>query len=934
MKFYLSFFVFIMGFVVVKAQQDSIFIDAKLSEDTKELIVNQEITYKNPFAVPLDKIKLLNWVAAYKNKESTLAKRKIEDRKKDLYFAKTKDLGKLEFLKIQDSNISNLDKENLYIPLEKPLQPGEQLKLKLSYKLQLPQSKFTGYGSDKEKIALKYFFLVPDSFETEKQSPRYYRDIEEIQNSNVYWKIQISVPNDYFTESNLVKSGENQFNGKLTTDPEFLLTKQKSTSILSNIDGQNIETVFGYQPSEEDMQYLQFYLPLHLKFIKEKIDFLPEKIFISEKFKKKEDFFGSKDIKFLKFKFPLFDDAQKVDLNYISILSKAVIDKAFTTEIIKDHWLKNGLKTYLEAQYLRKFYPETKLLGKLPEDLSIFGFKLIKRHTASKMLLTERYGLAYQYIMPQNLDQKIGERFTVLSNFNDIAISNFETGSLFDFIAQKMSPANFDSFLKNYISENKETKVDAQDFLNKLSVASRYSSDFLKDYIQNGKRINFNLKSFKKEGNQFEVTVNKNSELPVPFKITTENKSGEKTSYWYDTTKQKTTQTYTIPQTDAEKILINDDYIFPEYNYRDNYLYTKGIFSNWKKIKLKFAKDIPNPEYNEIFLSPKLTFNAYDKVLFGINFKNKSLFDQNFIYSLTPFYSTGTKSLAGSGSVSYSIKPQDSFFRTLQMGISGSYFHYDYDLAYQKYSIFSNLNLKKQPRSSISRSFYASYDFLKRDLSLENINKEYGQYSLWNLGFGYTDNKLIHETYFGGNLQLMKDFQKISGEAFYRWEYARDKKISFRAFGGYFLSNKTIANLFDFGISRVSNYAFSYNILGQSATSGILSQQYVLAEGGFKSHIDGTVNQWITSTNIDAHLWKWFNVYADAALYKNKQQDAKFIWDSGIKLKVIPDFLEVYFPLQSSLGFEPKFKDYGQRIRFNLVFGLGALTNYFRKGWF
>ena len=28
----------------------------------------------------------------------------------------------------------------------------------------------------------------------------------------------------------------------------------------------------------------------------------------------------------------------------------------------------------------------------------------------------------------------------------------------------------------------------------------------------------------------------------------------------------------------------------------------------------------------------------------------------------------------------------------------------------------------------------------------------------------------------------------------------------------------------------------------------------------------------------------------------------KFIWDSGIKLKVIPDFLEIYFPVQSSLG--------------------------------
>ena len=132
----------------------------------------------------------------------------------------------------------------------------------------------------------------------------------------------------------------------------------------------------------------------------------------------------------------------------------------------------------------------------------------------------------------------------------------------------------------------------------------------------------------------------------------------------------------------------------------------------------------------------------------------------------------------------------------------------------------------------------------------------------------------------------------------------------------------------------ISNYSFSYNLLAQSASSGILSQQFVIAEGGFKSFINGTVNQWLISSNVDAHVWKMFNVYADAGLYKNKTHDPKFIWDSGIKLKVVPDFLEIYFPVQSSLGFEPKFKDYGSRIRYTLNFNLGAVVGYFRRGWF
>ena len=211
---------------------------------------------------------------------------------------------------------------------------------------------------------------------------------------------------------------------------------------------------------------------------------------------------------------------------------------------------------------------------------------------------------------------------------------------------------------------------------------------------------------------------------------------------------------------------------------------------------------------------------------------------------------------------------------------------------------------------------------------------EYAKYNLWNLGYGYADRSIIHEKSFSTNLQWMEDFQKISAEAFYRWEYAQDKKVSFRFFGGYLITNKTKNNLFDYGISRVSNYAFSYGLLGQSATSGLFSQQFILAEGGFKSHVGKSVNQWITAVNIDSHVWKWFNVYADAGVYKNRLMNPQFIWDSGVKVKVIPDFLEIYFPIQSSLGFEPSFKDYGSRIRFTLVLNFNAITNYFRRGWF
>ncbi|SEF44467.1 hypothetical protein SAMN05421847_0019 [Halpernia humi] len=935
---FLAFLFF--GFTSLFSQKDSIEVKATLGADLRTLKVNQTIFYHNNLNESISKIKLLNWIAAYKNKKTPLAHRKLEDRKSDLYFAKKDQLGRLENLTIslenEFQNINNLEEENIYINLKKPLEAGKSIKIVLNYQLKLPLNYFTGYGASANEIILKYFFIVPDTFEDSDQFSRNYQDIEETENADTFWDIKLEYPPFYSAESNLQKLDQNHFIGKLSVDPEILISRFPTSNEFNfNIENSPVKLYFAYPISALEKANMEFYLPLQLKLIKDKIGFLPTKIFIDEKFRKKEKFFGDDDIKFWKFNYQLFSDAKKVDLDYFSIISKNILNQSFITDKIKDHWFKNGLKTYLEIEYLKKYYKDTKLLGQLPDQVTIFGLKPLKLFYASDLSLSERYGLAYNYIAGKNLDQKITTPYTGLSNFNDLAISNFEMGSILNFVAEKMEIDQFDDFLKQYFNKNLGQKIDTKDFLDQMAVKSQYSSSFVQKFIAHKNRNNFKIKSVKKVEDNFLVRIKKNTDLALPFLLQTETKNGQKQTYFYDTPAKKTDIKYNIPQKSANKIVLNDDYIFPEKNYRDNYIYTKGLFANMKKIRFKIFQDIPNPEYNEIFVNPKLTFNAYDKVLLGLNFKNKSLFDQQFVYSITPYYSTGTNEIAGSGGVSYNFMPPESFYQNLTLGVSGAYFHYNFDLAYRKISAFANINFTKNPRSTISRNLGFSYSFFDRDLDPKRLNNnDYTNYELYSLGYNYGDSKLIHEKFISGNIQAMKDFQKISAEAFYRWEYAQNKKISFRLFAGYFLKNSTKNNFFDYGISKVSNYTFSYGLIGQSATEGLLSQQFILADGGFKSYVGRSVNQWITSANIDAHVWKLFNVYADAGVYKNKFQNPDFIWDSGVKVKIIPDFLEVYFPIQSSLGFEPGFKDYGSRIRFTLVLSINAISNYFRRGWY
>ncbi|WP_228464622.1 aminopeptidase [Chryseobacterium antibioticum] len=928
------------GIIQISGQKDSIYIEAKLSADRKTLEVNQEIVYYNHSDKDLHSVKLLNWVSAYNKKGTSLVYRKLEDRSSDLHFAKPDQLGKLLDLQIKNSvqqpvPVTSTSDENLFLPLTEALKPGESITLQLHYSMYLPDKKFTGYGTSDTMTALKYFFIVPDHFDPDNMAKRNYHDIEESVSFNTFWTVNFDLPPNSFIEGNLPQTQMNSFKGYLDSDPEFVVSQNGLPSIKVNVDGEDTEIKFGYNLKPEEKQNLEFYLPLHLKFIKEKIGFIPKNLFISEKFRSSEDFFGNNDISFWKFKFQLFTDAEKTDLDYFGIITKKILDESIIADKQKHHWFKNGLKSYIEIQYLQKFYKETKLLGTLPET-RIFGVKPLKLFHASKVKLIDRYGLSYQYIMSQNLDQKISENFTVLSNFNEMAVSSFETGSLFNYTAEKMGYDHFNDIVKDYISKNTDRKIDPEEFLKELAEKDK-TSGYLSDFLKQKNRVNFRLKNIKKEEDSLSIRIGKNTDSPIPLRLETQTSEGEKKTYWIETEANEKFTNFALPASeDIHKVTLNSDYIFPESKYRDNFLYAKGLFSNAKKIKFKLIKDIPNPEYNEIYISPRVRFNnTYDKFLLGVNLKNQSFFDQKFLYSFTPTYSTGTGKLTGSGAVSYSFLPAESIFRSITFGVSGSYFHYDYGLAYRKGSIYSNFNFRKNPRSTVSRSLGFSYNYLERDLSPKMVaNKDYGKYNLWTAGYGYSDSQMIHEKSLSLSTQGMEDFNKITAEGFYRWEFAPKQKLSVRLFAGYFVRNDTRNNMFNYGISRVSNYSFSYNLLGESANSGLLSQQFILADGGFKSFLPGSVNQWITSVNVDSSVWKIFHVYADAGVYKNKNRPAEFIWDSGIKVRLIPDFLEVYFPIQSSLGFEPSFKDYAKRIRYTLVLNLGAVINAARRGWY
>ena len=164
-----------------------------------------------------------------------------------------------------------------------------------------------------------------------------------------------------------------------------------------------------------------------------------------------------------------------------------------------------------------------------------------------------------------------------------------------------------------------------------------------------------------------------------------------------------------------------------------------------------------------------------------------------------------------------------------------------------------------------------------------------------------------------------------------------NRQINLRFYAGLFLRNDTADddNYFSFALDRPTDYLFDYNYYGRSESSGIYSQQLIIAEGGFKSQLQPAfANQWITTVNSSVNLWRWIFVYGDLGVIKNKGDRANVVYDSGIRTSFVTDFFELYFPLWSNLGYEPNLGNYSQRIRFIATLDLETLSRLFTRKWY
>ena len=335
---------------------------------------------------------------------------------------------------------------------------------------------------------------------------------------------------------------------------------------------------------------------------------------------------------------------------------------------------------------------------------------------------------------------------------------------------------------------------------------------------------------------------------------------------------------------------------------------------------------------------PTYSYNIYDGITLGANFYNKTLLQKPFQYKLNPMWAFKSKTLVGNSSFVYKRMPEFGNIYFYRFGVSGSYFSYDNNLFYKRLSPFATIGFRDSKNLRNNKKHFISL----RNVTVErdkdpNIPLETPNYSVFNMSYVYSNPNLINHYRAAIGYQVSSEFSKVSTTLKYRKLFNNNRKIDVRLFAGVFLKNKTNQNddYFSFALDRPTDYLFDYNYYGRSDNSGLFSQQLIIAEGGFKSKLEPSFsNTWMTTLNISTNIWKWIYAYGDIGLVDNKYQATETLFDSGIRLSLVEDYFELYFPVYSNLGWEIAQSNYGEKIRFIITLDTQTLFGLFSRKWY
>ena len=903
-------------------------IDAQVDPLSGLIEVKQLFTYTNKGSTALDTLYLYDWNHAYSDTSTPLASKLAQEFNSKFEKSKSDEKGNTKIHEFRTTqynlNWHRLEKQKdiVAIHLTHPIQPQDSILFSASYVLKLPADDFTGYGIDNiNEISFRNGFLqfVNQDFEGHWNLDSNYgfNDRTALRSPT---KFNICFPENYIIIPSIkgdLNKGCWQAKDQIQSDLVFYM---KKTSNFKHLRSSNFEIMTDMAGDLDADQTI-------LEITKRMQEFLEvffgnlsnEYVLMDSEFYRQNPIVG---FDLLLNTLRPIPKREQFELKAIQVLIRKLVQCKFPENYRKNRWLADGLSHYLFIRYVETYFPELRLIGNLAE------LPLLSSYQFAQDPFTVKTNLQAAFVYRRNLAQPLLTPTQDLTKYNRKIALRSRSAMGIKILEETESKEKIDAFILNLFTSKQN--------LNPLTIQEHFelffedrAKWFYEGYCTDNRLTDYEIRQIGKLDNQVLIEMTNHTNAQNPIKLNSYSKHQLVSSVWLPGGAVE--QRLSFDQTKIDKIVLNPDQLVLEVNTNNNNIILNNSFTKRDR-RFRLFEDIPSSHYVTTYVAPNLIYNAYDGVLMGMMIHNGLTLRQPTTVFFSPLYGSKEMTLSGSFSIRHRSYFQKKKLADISYGLEAESFHFNPDQRYYRFNPQINATFRPDGLASNKRSIVGIelVSLIQEDQNKNLLGDTYSS----SLSYTYSNSSSSSSSVYNAALQMGDSFTKFFASYRNRKYYKEGKQYTFRFFIG-FLSDQINSGNFDFGISRVNDYSFTYNLLGRSETSGFFSQQYVLADAGFKSFINiQMANQRMISSNFSTTLWRGLEVYSDIGVVKNQGQKNRLIYDSGLSLNLIQDYLGLYFPLYSNLGWEVDDKAYASKIRFMLSFQTSQLLSLFTRSWF
>lgn len=985
-------------------QQVDYTIDVRLDDDAHTLHAQESFIYTNNSSVPLDTIWIHLWPNAYKDRSSALCKQLVRDGDLDLHFAKEEERGWIDSLDFS-ANEQKLawgfhpkHDDIAWLLLMEPLRPNDSITISTPFRVKIPDGKFSRMGHTVEAYYITQWYPKPAVFDAQGWHAMPYLTSGEFYSEFGSFDVTITLPENYVVGATglLQTAEESAFMDSLAAIVDTSTTRGSNAFPASS---STLKTIRYKQDKVHDFAWFadkrfivrksEVALPKSGRTVTTWALFTPRnrKVwangtnYINQAVRHYSEHVGG---------YP-YDACTAVDgtisagggMEYpmITIINSTSdgqsLDNVITHEVghnwfygvlgsnERDHaWMDEGMNSFVELLYMRKYYPNGQLAISIPFLKKTFGQINDIHHFQSEM--------GYRLNARRNLDQPLSLTSNDFTETNYGTMIYMKTALVMDHLQAYLGEEMMQRCLNAYYDAWKFKHPQPGDMRDVFEKESGKDLGWVfYTMLETERKVDVKVRRLKNGRLTYRTNMN------APFPVSAWSESDSLGTVWSSSADVKWSRPrrvtrpiiderfakrasspierwqrgigdLTLPWPNADRIVIDANNRTLDIDRRNNEVRSHGLCKRGHFPKFEPFLGLEHNDRRSIYYAPAVAWNGHDGFQAGLVLHNYSFPSKRTEWVVAPLYGFGSQRIGGAARIEHhSDRIRSQLFQNITLGLSGrmasTYHDANVTNWYRKLTSYITFDLKQDPlvkpwKHAIDlRSVIIWTGYTTNDTNVYNPTQPYGE-----IRYRARSTSTLFPATVSPLFTFGKDFTRLSLDVQQGFTYNK-KKDQFRihAFAGAFISKQD-----EFFSNRLNAWQLSWGpqdlmydhaFLERAAVNGVTGAQFVKQQGAFKTPFrQGGSDSWIGAVNaeLDLPLPIPISLFASAGIVptttitqEGKKNGSATYYEAGVGIQLLRDAIEVWVPLVVSQRIQDEEKFLGRNVadRIRFVFALEKL---------